>query len=139
MEYKFRELTARDIFPMCKLISKFGISEFKKCFDPNTISAIVTKLDTKNGDENGDENGNENNDEVLTAVGVNIVFDIVGIITEKLPECENEIFEFLASVSDKTVKELKAMKMSDFARMIIDFVKKDDFKDFFEAVSESLN
>lgn len=127
MEYKFRELTARDIFPMCKLISKFGISEFKKCFDPQTISAIVSK------------NGGKEDDEAVTAVGFNIVFDIVGIVTEKLPECENEVFEFLASVSDKSVEELKAMKMSDFARMIIDFVKKDDFKDFFEAVSESLN
>lgn len=124
--YTFRKLTAKDIFPMCSLISKFGVSEFKKAFDPEMISQLV------------DEKGEVSMDKVTSIVGINITFDIVGIVMENLPKCETQVFSFLASVSDKTQKEIENMSPADFASMVIDFVKKEEFKDFFTAVSKLL-
>ena len=60
--YVLRELTSKDVFPMFKIISKFGIGEFKKCFDPKLVGQLV--------DENGDFQG----DKLMSIVGMNIRF-----------------------------------------------------------------
>lgn len=124
--YTFRKLTAKDIFPMCSLISRFGVSEFKKAFDPEMISQLV------------DDKGEVSMDKLSSIVGINIVFDMAGIIMENLPKCESQVFSFLASVSDKKPEEIENMSPADFASMVIDFVKKEEFKDFFKAVSKLL-
>lgn len=122
--YELRELTSKDVFPMFRIISKFGIGEFKKCFDPQLISQFI--------DENGDFDG----DKLASIVGVNIAFDIASIVFENVPKCEDEIFDFLTSISNLKRKEIETMSMVDFFEMIVDVVQKKEFKDFFGVVSK---
>ena len=126
MEYELREITSKDIFPMVKLISKFGIDEFKTCFDPKLIKEIV------------DENGEIKGDKLFAVIGMNVAFDIASIVLTNIGNCEDEIFDFLASVSNLKRKEVEKMSPADFAQMIIDFIQKDEFKDFFGVVSKLL-
>lgn len=124
MEYELRKLTSKDIFPMVKLISKFGIDEFKKCLDPKIIKDLV------------DETGGIKGDQLTSIVGMNIVFDIASIVMTNLGKCENEIYDFLASVSNLKRKEIEKMSPAEFAQIIVDFIQKEEFKDFFGVVSK---
>ena len=122
--YVLRELTSKDVFPMFKIISKFGIGEFKKCFDPKLVGQLV--------DENGDFQG----DKLMSIVGMNIAFDVASIVFENVPKCEDEIYDFLTSISNLKRKELEKMSMVTFFEMIVDVVQKKEFKDFFGVVSK---
>lgn len=126
-QYELRPLKSKDVFPMVRIISKFGVTEFKKCFDPAMISQMV-----------GSASGNESKDQLAEKVGFSVVFDIADVILTNLPKCESEIFDFLASISNLKRKEIENLPMDVFFEMIVDFVKKDEFKDFFGAVTKLL-
>lgn len=122
--YELRELTSKDVFPMFKIISKFGIGEFKKCFNPQMISQFI------------DDKGEFDGDKLTSIVGMNIAFDIASIVFENVPKCEDEIFDFLTSISNLKREEIETMSMVDFFEMIVEVVKKKEFKDFFGVVSK---
>lgn len=118
-KYEFRELCAEDMFPMFKLMNKIGIRQFKNAFQSPEIVAAAKKA------ANGD----------TESLGVSIVFDIAGIIIENLPNCESDIYTMLASVSNLEQQQIRKMNMAEFFEMIVDFIKKPEFKDFFKVVS----
>lgn len=116
--YEFRTLNSKDIFPMANLLNKIGIRKFKEAFQNDELSKLMS--------------GNKN----LEAIGVTVAFDIAGIVLEALPNCENEIFDILTSVSNLKRKEIEALDMGTFFNMIVDFIKKPEFKDFMKVVSK---
>lgn len=120
MEYTFRPLTSKDIFPMSKIISKIGIKEFKECFESDAIKSLV-----KNA-ENGD----------TSAIGLAVMIDIAGVILSHLGECEKDIYSFLASVTDLEISDIENASMADFAEMIVSLVQKEEFKGFIGVVSK---
>lgn len=122
--YTFRKLGAVDIAPMCKIISKIGIGEFSKCFESENIVNIFKKAQGK------DKAG------LVEVAGIQVALEIVNVIMTNIPKCEYDIFKLLASVSGLTVEEIKEFDLSTFTEMVIDFVKKEEFKDFFKVVSK---
>lgn len=122
--YEFRKLCAEDIFPVCNIISKIGIKEFKSCFDSKDIKAITAS--------------GGNKDEIAAAVGVNVFVDVAGIVLANIGKCENEMFSFLGSVAGLKSEAVRKMDLSEFADMIVSFFKKEELKDFFKVVSKFL-
>lgn len=120
MNYELRRLTSKDIFPMCSIIKKIGLDEFKNCFQNPEISKLIQK-------------GGE---DVNASVGIAVTLDIVSVIVGNLPKCEKEIYSFLASLSGLKVSDLENMEMGEFFKMIKDVVTKEEFKDFFNQASE---
>ena len=116
--YTLRTLEAADVFIMSKIIHSIGVEEFKKCFQPETIKKLMEQ------------------DKAAEAVGFEIFFDIVGVITGNLPKCEKDIYKFLAGLSGMTDAQIKALPMNTFLEMIIDVVKKEEFGDFLSVVSK---
>ena len=88
MEYKLRKLKATDAFLIIKLINKFGIMEFKKCFNANEIAKLA---ENKEG---------LSKEELTEKVGFNIILSCCAVIFENTGKCENEVFEFLSAVSN---------------------------------------
>lgn len=123
--YTFRELCASDVTLMCAIIGKIGINNFTKCFDSDEVLDVIQKRkDSKN----------------LTSIaGLSVIFEMANTIVSNVPQCEKEIFDLLASVSGLKVNEIKAFGLATFTEMIIDFVKKEEFKDFFKVVSKLFN
>lgn len=118
--YTLRTLTADDMFPMFQIISKIGIKEFKGCFDnPEVIKAFKQ-----------DENTN------IESVGMAVAFDIAGVLMTNIPVAKDNIYTFLSSISGMTKKELAALPMDVFFEMVVDVIRKDEFKDFFGAVKK---
>lgn len=122
--YTFRKLGALDVAPMCKIIGKIGITEFGKCFESETVLNLIKQMKDKNAAQ------------VQDIAGLQIVLEIVNIIVSHIPEVEKDIFALLASVSGLTVETVKGFDLVTFTEMLIDFVKKPEFKDFIGVVSK---
>ncbi len=114
MEFNLRKLNTGDIFKMIRIISKCGILEFKKCF----LLGGIAK-DNKNIEE----------------IGINVVLEIAGVIANNLPKCEKEIYAFLSGISGISEKEIEKLAPAETANMIYEIVHKEEFSDFFTAVS----
>lgn len=113
MEFNLRKLNTGDVFKMIRIISKCGISEFKKCF---VLSGIVK--------------GKKNIEEI----GLNVILEIAGVIADNLPKCEKEIYAFLAGVSGLSEKEIEQLEPAETTNMIYEITHKEEFADFFTAV-----
>lgn len=121
--YTFRPLDATDMMPMFRIIGKIGIDEFSDCFNSDAVKSII-KSEKKDAPAITDQ------------VGIKIFLGAANVVIKHIPNCENEIFDLLASVSGLSVKEIKAFGFVTYTRMIIDFVKKEEFRDFIGVVSE---
>lgn len=122
--YTFRKLTAVDIFPMVKIISKIGVNEFTACFEKDGIKALIASFSGKDSGDNA------------SIVGISVLLEVVNVIMGNLPKCEHDIYNMLSQTSNLSVDEVKGMDMCTFAEMIIDFIKKEEFKDFLKVVSK---
>ena len=120
--YTFRTLNATDIAPMCKIISKIGIDEFTKVFESESVLKVIRNAKDKKA--------------MTDIAGLQAFLETANIILSHIPDCENEVFTLLANVSGLEVDEVKAFSLPDITRMIVDFVKKEEFKDFIGVVSE---
>ncbi len=118
MEFNLRKLNTADVFKMIRIISKCGISEFKRCFLLGNIAK-----------EKKDEE----------SVGLNVAIEIAGIVADNLPKCENEIYSFLSGISGIDEKEIANLEPAETANMIFELVHKEEFSDFFTAVSRFFN
>ena len=143
--YKFRRLQAEDIFPMFTIINKIGIKEFKTITGENgEFKKLISNAFKKNSEGDNAEGDNAEGDNAegdnaendIIESGLSVAMDVVGIITGNLSKCENDIYKLLAQVSNLDEKVIKKMGFVSFFEMIVDFVKKEEFKDFIKAVSK---
>ncbi len=118
--YELRQLKADDLFVMLKIINKIGLKEVRECF--NTV-------EVKQAISNSEEG---NNEALMSAIGMRVMFEVAGLIVSRLPECKDELYTFLSSLSGMKTKEIADMSMVDFYDMIMDVFKKEEFKDFFQ-------
>ena len=121
--YTLKRLQSRDVFPMLRILSKIGISELKECFSSPEVAKAISKA-TESG-----------KDVDLSAVGVSVALDMAGIIVDNLPKCEQDIYLFLSQLSGLKPQEIAEMDAIVFFEMIVDVIKKPEFKDFIRVVS----
>lgn len=113
--YTLRNLEAKDVFVVSKILSQIGLKEFKEAFDMKIFS--------------GEEKDFEK-------VGMAVFFDMSQVLLGNLPKCEKDIYKFLASLSGKEAKDVETLPMNTFVEMLIDVFKKEEFMDFFKLVSK---
>lgn len=110
--YTLRRLEAKDIAPMASIISKMGWKQFKDTFQ------TVDPKDMGNPE----------------ALGMTMVFDMVGIVLANYEKCQSDVFSFLSSLSGMKVKQIESLAPAEFAEMVIAVISKKEFKDFFTVV-----
>lgn len=123
--YIFRTLKSEDTFLMFKIIGKIGINEFTACFEKDTVKQMIAAVTGDGSKEN-----------MTTIVGFSVILEIANVIIGNLPKCEAEIYQMLSNTSNLTVKQVKELDFITFTEMVIDFVKKEEFKDFISVVSK---
>ena len=123
--YELRKLTADDVFPMFQIISKIGFKEFKHCFDSPEVKAVIEKAAA-----------DESSQADLTSVGMTVALDLASVVVSNLGSCKNDIYLLLSQLSGMTTKDIAALPMVTFFEMIIDVIKKEEFKDFFQVVTK---
>lgn len=117
-KWKFRELKGKDIFLMLPVLKKIGINNIKKCFSGEIVKGIV---DTNKGEEYAKQ---------VDAATFGAMLEFGQVLIEGLDACENEIYNLLEKTSNLSRREIENLSMVELPTMIIDFVKKDEFKDF---------
>lgn len=122
-KYELRDLQSKDVFPMFKIISKIGIKEFKSCFESDEVKEMVA-------------NAKDGGEAAATNIGFSVLVDMAGIIISHISDAEKEIYSFLASLSGMKEKDIAELDMVVFAEMIVDVVKKEQFRDFIQVVSK---
>lgn len=137
--YSFRKLSAPDLFPMIKIISKIGIDELSTVLEGNFVQNIMDDVRSKQAEQseqNDAEQAEKKLGNELFQIGVGIALKIANKILEHIPSCESEIYMLLGSVSGLGVEGVKALDLDVFLEMIIDFIMKDEFKSFFKVASK---
>lgn len=123
--YTFRKLQATDVFLMFKLLSKMGISQFAESLGKESVQKMIGTLTAENTVA-----------DLANSVGIAVTLEIVNIVLDNLSKCENEVIQILSDTSNLTVDEVKTLDFATFTEMVIDFIKKDEFKDFIKVVSK---
>lgn len=121
--YTFRPLETTDVFLMFKLLNKIGFKDLK---DNEGLKKTLFMFMGGTVDGKVDVN----------AIGMDIFFEAAAVITEAIPKAENEIYGLLASVANMKPEAIKKQSPAVTFEMIIDFVKKEEFKDFFKVASK---
>ena len=120
--YVFRTLQATDVFLMFKILGKIGINEFAESFGKESVQKMLTG---KDGVAN-----------LAKTAGIAVTLEVVNVILGNLPKCEQEIFQMLSNTSNLSVKQLEKLDFPTFTEMVIDFIKKPEFRDFIKVVSK---
>ena len=131
MEYSLRKVNATDIFTVTTIISKIGIREFKSCLKGEETMNLISNLFNQ-------ENQKENNDAALSAVGLSVVFDIVGVVMGNMEKCKDDIFALLSSLSGINKKEISTLDGEVFMDMLLQAFQ-DNSKVFIGVASKLLN
>lgn len=132
MEYTLRKVNATDIFTVTTIISKIGIREFKSCLKgEDTINLIGSLFDKE-------DETKQDNDAALSAVGISVVFDIVGVVLGNLEKCKDDIFNLLSSLSNIPKKDIATLDGEVFMDMLLTAIQ-DNSKVFIGVASKLLN
>ncbi len=131
-KYEFRRLESKDVFLMTKIISKIGINKFKDCFAQDSVKSAIKEIMNKAKDEKGEKG----DDSAFTLIGITVSLEIADVIFSNLDRCQNDIYQLLSQTSNLKVKDIERLDAVIFLEMIIDFIKKEEFKDFFKAASK---
>lgn len=122
-EYTLRDLQARDVFTMSRIVRAIGVEQFKRAFSADFLNSITP--DSAGGEK-----------DIAATVGVEMFFEIAGIIVNGIPKCEKDVYVFVSDISGIPVDMVETLPMNTFFNIVIDIVKKDEFKDFIGVVSK---
>lgn len=121
--YTFRKLESTDMFSMFRLLNKIGFRDLK---DNEGLKKTLFMF-----------MGGTVNDKVdVNALGMDIFFEAASVLFDAIPKAETEIYNLLASVSGLKVESIKKQSPAVTFEMIVDFVKLEEFKDFFSVASK---
>lgn len=121
-KYNLRALGAKDVFSMSRIISKVGLKNFKRCFQSDEIKGLIDRIKTEG----------KFDDKNIEAVGAIATLEIADVLFENLPNCEKELFAFLADLAGMKVAEVELIPPADFLSLVIEVVTKPEFADFFK-------
>ena len=118
-KWEFRKLKGVDVFLMTPILKKIGIDKFSRIFGAGDIvKSVVAKEGTKEREKQ------------VEAATIGAMLEAAQVIIEGLDVCKNEILNLLVKTSNLSLKEIEDLDLVELPEMIIDFVKKDEFKDF---------
>lgn len=117
-KWQFRELRSKDIFLMLPVLKRIGINNIKKCFSGDIVKGIVA-------DHKGEDYKKQ-----VDAATMGAMLEFGQVLIEGLETCEDALYNLLANTSNLTREEIENLSLVELPLMIIDFVKKDEFKDF---------
>ena len=127
--YTFRTLGGGDVFLMFRIIGKIGVKEFNACFEHDGIKHLVAAM-------MGEKMVKAEDEPSVSVTYISVVLEVADVIFKNLPKCEDEIFQMLSQTSNLSVAQVKKLNLAQFTEMVIDFIKKDEFKDFIKVVSK---
>lgn len=113
-QYTLRNVQAQDLFPLSRIMYKIGAIE------------ILNVLDLKSTSNKSLETNNDSLDTMIK---------ILNLILANLPKIEEDVYTFLASLSDMKPKNIKTLDFDVLVDMIADVIEMPGFKKGFLKVA----
>lgn len=138
--YRFRALAAKDIPLLTNVIRSIGLKELMKCFSKETVEGIVATFREHMKENAKAEEAEEAKESNYITLGISVfpvALEVGEILLENIEKCQTALFKLLARTSNLSVEDVENLSIPDFAGMVFDFVKKDEFTDFFKVVLKS--
>lgn len=107
-KYELRPLVATDMGQVCKIITAVGVRQFKEAFKQEDIKG-----------------------KSVEAAGLDVLLGIAGIAFSNIPQAEEEIQTFVASLTGMSLDHVRQLPFADYGEIILDIVTKQEFQDFF--------
>ncbi|HEM3170547.1 hypothetical protein [Streptococcus suis] len=136
---EMRELNGGDIFTMLSIIGKLDIKE-------EVVDLIERQYGTgKDVIALADHNKKKPTKKEQEAAraeyekrGMVLVTDIGLAILRHVNDAKADINKFLADLTGTSQKEIESLSMLDYSKLLIDFGKKAELKDFFQSIASLL-
>ena len=118
-------LTVDSMFDFCEVLEAIGIDSIAGEFSKEDLEAF------KNEDAG--------------SVGMTVIMKISKFIVRKLPCVKDELYKFLAGCAEwedgtpVSVEDMRKMKITQFVKIIRDFLKTEGVMDFFGGAAELLD
>ena len=127
--YTFRTLGGEDVFLMFRIIGKIGVKEFNACFENDGIKNMLASM-------MGEKLADADEKQSVSVTYISVILEVADVIFNNIPKCENEVFQMLSQTSNLSVAQVKKLPFAQFTEMVIDFIKKEEFRDFIKVVSK---
>lgn len=136
---EMRELNGGDIFTMLSIIGKLDIKEEVVALierQYGTEKDVIALADHKK------KKPTKKEQEVASTEyqkrGMVLVTDIGFAILRHVNDAKADINRFLADLTGASQKEIESLSMLDYSKLLIDFGKKAELKDFFQSIASLL-
>ena len=136
---KMRELNGGDIFTMLSIIGKLDIKEEVVSLierQHSTGKDVIELADHKKKKLTKKEQ--EVAETEYQKRGMVLVTDIGFAILRHVNDAKADINKFLADLTGTSQKEIESLSMLDYSKLLIDFGKKAELKDFFQSIASLL-
>ena len=129
MDIELRGLVAEDIFLMVEILNDIGAAEIRELITPDKLKSMLKLV-------NNEDEADKDDLDMTTVLGFNVVMEVFTLIMKNLNRCKKNLYLFIGGVANIKPEEVAQLPMKDFASVLVRIVKKDEFADFFKAVSE---
>ena len=136
---EMRELNGGDIFTMLSIIGKLDIKEEVVSLierQQSTGKDVIALADHKKKKPTKKEQ--EVTEIEYQKRGMVLVTDIGFAILRHVNDAKADINKFLADLTGTSQKEIESLSMLDYSKLLIDFGKKAELKDFFQSIASLL-
>ena len=125
MALKLRALRGDDIFPLLAILNKLDVvDELTAIFTGTAVSGTSLKGLTKKQLEAKTEE-----------IGTKVLANLAKKALVNIASVREDLNEFIASLSEKDVAEIKELSMIDYLNSVKAIFKDPQFKDFFTSIS----
>lgn len=147
--YTLGPLTAKEIFPMVSIIGKIGLKQITEYLTGGAFENVAIRLKTlfaqkaeeKQRPETGTEHADQGKQQAEPSMmewiaGISVVVDVADIVIQHIPECKKEIIQILSNLSGMTPDKVEALRADIFFEMIIDVIRKEEFRNFYRVATK---
>lgn len=137
---EMRELNGGDIFTMLSIIGKLDIKEEVVALIERQYATgknVVSLADHQKKKPTKKEQ--EEASLTYQKRGMVLATDIGFAILKHVGDAKNEVNKFLAELTGTSQKEIESLNMATYTKLLFDFGKKAELKDFFQSIASLLD
>lgn len=137
MAIELRELRGTDLFPILTILGKLEIKDdFVALFSADNKKKVAPQDHQKKKPTKKElEELEKEREAEIERRGVEIVADLIQRVLLNAGKVENELNSLLASVSNKSKKEVDEMSLEEYAELVVAFFKKPELLDFIKRLA----
>lgn len=136
--FVLRDLKAADVWQLVRVLRRFNLKEAVKLINQDTLKASQFKMPTKMVD--GEivpmpveewTNAQRKAYRAAQAASDELIWQVLDILINNIGGCEDEVNKLLAMGIEKDIDYVRNMDASDYLNLIVQYVTREGFSDFF--------